>query len=659
MALWDFRKLHESLTIRVRIFILAGLGIFGMAALTGAYLLGEFRVEAAQHNEKENSDLMKLVEEITVAGLQLRQHEKDFLLSSDKKYAVSYQNSAARFSELVDAMGALPLTKSISDSALELEDAVTRLTSKFGEIVQLQEKIGRLDQEGLASKLNEQFDAIDHKFAVAGLDQLRGTLLVIARYLREFKAAPDRDVVSSISEVRQDFDLLLKSVNKGPDFAKEISGMMDAYQSTIKAWVDTTIRLADDTQQLGKIHAEMQPALQHVTDIATQGVKAAHATAGRTRSLLRVIVLATAIIMLIFVAGMSYTLGQGISRPLAGLTRATTDLAAGRLELDIPAADRKDEIGHLARAVLIFKQNALEKRSLEAKETEDRAAKERRAKSVEALIRTFESASNAVLQNVLDAADSLQHTSETMATAAEMTNRQSETVQNGAEAASRNVQTVAAATEQLSGSIDEISRQVTQSNEVAEKAVTVSRETRETMQGLATSAETIGNVLNLIQEIAAQTNLLALNATIEAARAGDAGKGFAVVASEVKQLANQTSKATDQIAEQITTIQTTATNAVEAINQVNAVIEQISGYSATVASAIEEQSSATRDIADNVQQAAGGTNTVTQSVSGLNEAANETTQAAQQVKLLSGNLATEAERLREVATTFLENVRAA
>lgn len=659
MALWDFRKLHESLTIRVRIFILAGLGIFGMAALTGAYLLGEFRVEAAQHNEKANSDLMKLVEEITVAGLQLRQHEKDFLLSSDKKYAVSYQNSAARFSELVDAMGALPLIKSISGSALELEDAVTRLTSKFGEIVQLQEKIGRLDQEGLASKLNEQFDAIDHKFAVAGLDQLRGTLLVIARYLREFKAAPDRDVVSSISEVRQDFDLLLKSVNKGPDFAKEISGMMDAYQSTIKAWVDTTIRLADDTQQLGKIHAEMQPALQHVTDIATQGVKAAHATAGRTRSLLRVIVLATAIIMLIFVAGMSYTLGQGISRPLAGLTRATTDLAAGRLELDIPAADRKDEIGHLARAVLIFKQNALEKRSLEAKETEDRAAKERRAKSVEALIRTFESASNAVLQNVLDAADSLQHTSETMATAAEMTNRQSETVQNGAEAASRNVQTVAAATEQLSGSIDEISRQVTQSNEVAEKAVAVSRETRETMQGLATSAETIGNVLNLIQEIAAQTNLLALNATIEAARAGDAGKGFAVVASEVKQLANQTSKATDQIAEQITTIQTTATNAVEAINQVNAVIEQISGYSATVASAIEEQSSATRDIADNVQQAAGGTNTVTQSVSGLNEAANETTQAAQQVKLLSGNLATEAERLREVATTFLENVRAA
>jgi methyl-accepting chemotaxis protein len=659
MKFLQFLKSFKVLTIRMRIFILAGLGIFGMAALTSAYMLGELRMETAQHNEKANSDLMKLVDDIAITALQLRQHEKDFLLSTDKKYAASYQNTAAKFSELVETMGALPLTQSISDSVLQLEDTIMRLTSKFGETVQLQGKIGRLDQDGLASKLNEQFDGIDHKFAAAGLDQLRGTLLVIARYLREFKAAPDPDVVNYIGDVRQDFNLLLKSANKGPDFEKEIAGMMDAYQVTIKAWVDTTILLTKDTKELGAIHAEMQPALQQITDIATQGVAAAHATVERTRSLTHIIVLATAAIMLVFVAVIGSIVARGISRPLAGITRATADLAGGKLELEVPATDRKDEIGHLARAVLIFKQNALEKRTLEAKEAEDRAAKEQRAKSVETLIRNFEAASNEALQNVLDAATSLQDTSETMATAAEMTNRQSETVQSGAEAASRNVQTVATATEQLSSSINEISLRVTQSNEVAEKAVTVSRETRETMQGLAKSAETIGNVLNLIQEIAAQTNLLALNATIEAARAGDAGKGFAVVASEVKQLANQTSKATDQIAEQITTIQTTATNAVEAINQVNAVIEQISGYSATVASAIEEQSSATRDIADNVQQAAGGTNTVTQSVSGLNEAANETTQAAQQVKLLSGNLSTEAERLREVATTFLENVRTA
>ena len=602
---------------------------------------------------------MKAVDEIAISALRLRQHEKDFLLSYDTKYATSYRDTAARFSELVEAMAEVPIAQSISDTVLQLEDAISRLTSKFGSTVQLQEKIGRLNQNGLAAKLSEEFDAIDHKLAAAGLDQLRGTLLVIARYMREFTAAPDRELVNYVGDVRQDFNMLLKSSSKGPDFDKEIAAMMDGYQATIREWMDATLQLTDDTQQLNAIHAEMQPALQQVTEIAKQGVAAAHATVQRTRSLTHFIVLATAAAMLVFVVVVGYIVGQGISRPLAGLTRATTELAGGKIELDIPAADRKDEIGHLARAVLVFKQNALEKRTLEAKEAEERAAKEQRAKSVEALIRDFEAASNEALQNVLQAAASLQDTSNTMATAAEMTNRQSGTVQNGAEAASRNVQTVATATEELSTSINEISRQVAQSNDVAAKAVDVSRETRETMQGLAKSAETIGNVLNLIQEIAAQTNLLALNATIEAARAGDAGKGFAVVASEVKQLANQTSKATDQIAEQITAIQSTATNAVEAINQVNTVIEQISGYSTTIASAVEQQSSATRDIADNVQQAATGTNTVSESVGGLNEAANETTQAAQQVKLLSGNLSDEAERLRHVATTFLENVRSA
>jgi methyl-accepting chemotaxis protein len=525
--------------------------------------------------------------------------------------------------------------------------------------VKLQERIGRADQNGLTAKLNDQHGAIDHKLAGAGLDQLRGILLVISRYMRDFMIQQDAELVTYVQDVRADFNLLLKSGTKSPEFATEIGGMMDEYQETIRSWMNAMIQLAEHTKQLGAIHAEMEPVLQKITSVAKEGVTTAHAAFEQTRSMTQIIVIATSAAMLLFVSIIGFSVGRGISRPLAALTAATTDLAGGNLELEIPAADRPDEIGHLARAVLVFKRNALEKRQLETKEAEERAAKEQRAKSVESLIETFEAASNEALQNVLNAASSLQDTSATMAAAAETTNQQSSTARTGAEAASRNVQTVASATEQLSGSIDEISRQVTQSNEVAEKAVEASRETQETMKGLAASAETIGDVVNLIQEIAAQTNLLALNATIEAARAGEAGKGFAVVASEVKQLANQTSKATDQIARQISAIQTTATNAVEAINQVNAVIEKISGYSATVASAVEEQSSATRHIADNVQQAATGTTTVTDSINGLNAAANETTQAAQQVKLLSRNLADEAARLKDVATTFLENVRAA
>ena len=649
----------KKFSIRMRIFLLAGLGMVGMAALTGAYMLGELSMKSAEHNEKVNAGLMKLVDQTSIMALQLRRHEKDFLLSSDAKYAEKYHEAAEHFAALVQAMDASPLSKSITASVRKLEAAVKRQVETFDSIVKLQGELGRGEHIGLNQVLQEQFGNVDHKLAAAGLDQLRGTLLVIARYMREFTEIQDKELVTYIKDVRSDFNLLLKSSHQRPEFVAELGKMMDDYQATIAKWMETMLLLSQRTKELGEIHTAMEPSLDEVTQIAKQGLTAARDTFERTRSTTHVIVLATAAIMLIFVSVIGFTVARGISRPLAALTTATTGLAEGNLELDIPATDQQDEMGHLARAVLIFKQNALEKRRLEAKETEERAAKEQRAKAVEELIRGFEATSNEALQNVLKAAASLQDTSATMAAAAEMTNHQSESVRGGAEAASGNVQTVATATEELSSSIDEISRQVTRSNEVAEKAVEESRKTRETMQGLAASAETIGDVVNLIQEIAAQTNLLALNATIEAARAGEAGKGFAVVASEVKQLANQTSKATDEIAQQISTIQGTATSAVEAINQVNTVIEQISGYSTTIASAVEQQSSATRHIADNVQQAASGTNTVTESIGGLNEAANETTQAAQQVKLLSSNLAGEAERLREVANAFLENVRAA
>jgi methyl-accepting chemotaxis protein len=649
----------KRFSIRMRIFLLAGLGMVGMVALTGAYMLGDISMKSAERNEKVNAGLMKLVDQTSIMALQLRTHEKDFLLSSDKQYAAKYHEAAEHFSALVQAMDASPLSKSISAQVRELEDAVKRHIATFDSTVKLQEEIGRGMQTGLDQMLQEQFSDIDHKLAAAGLDQLRGTLLVIARYMREFNQVQDKELVNYIKDVRSDFNLLLKSARQTPEFQSQLGAMMDEYQETIRKWMEASILLSERTKELGAIHAAMEPSLDKVTQIAKQGLTDARSTFERTRDTTHVIVLATSIVMLVFVSVIGFTVARGISRPLAALTTATTGLAEGNLELEIPAADQQDEMGHLARAVLIFKQNALEKRQLEAKEAEERAAKEQRAKAVEELIRGFEETSNAALQNVLQAAASLQDTSATMASAAEMTNHQSESVRTGAEAASGNVQTVATATEELSSSIDEISRQVTRSNEVAEKAVEESRKTRETMQGLAASAETIGDVVNLIQEIAAQTNLLALNATIEAARAGEAGKGFAVVASEVKQLANQTSKATDEIAQQISTIQSTATSAVEAINQVNTVIEQISGYSTTIASAVEEQSSATRHIADNVQQAASGTNTVTESIGGLHEAANETTQAAQQVKLLSGNLSGEAERLREVANAFLENVRAA
>jgi len=652
-------KIPRSLNIRMRIFLLAGIGMVGMAGLTGAYMIGELRLASARHNAAVNDSLMNLVSPVDKTASQLRRYENDFLLTTNKQAALDYQGVAAEFSELVQKMGESPLSRAISDPILELEDAMMRHASKFVELVQMQEKIGLERGSGLNGDLQKEFTAIDEKLSAPGMEQLRAKLMMIVRYLRDFSLKHDEETVTQIEIVREQFNFLLSSMEMLPDDEKALTAQLDAYLATIKKWAETTLLRDEQVKTLNAIYSEIEPALQKITSTAQQGMQQAQATLDRTREATFAIVLATSAVMFVAVVLIGFLVGRSISRPLMGLTRATTDLADGNIELEIPATERKDEIGDLARAVLVFKQNAVEKRRLEAQEAEDRAAKEQRAKAVEVLIQDFEAASNEALQNVLDAASSLQDTSSTMASAAETTNQQSETVRTGAESAAENVQTVATATEELSTSISEISEQVAQSNTVAEQAVEESRKTRKTMQGLAKSAETIGNVVNLIQEIAAQTNLLALNATIEAARAGEAGKGFAVVASEIKQLANQTSQATDQIAQQIASIQSTATSAVDAITKVDSVIDQISGYSAAVASAVEEQSAATRHIADNVQQAASGTNTVTESIGGLNEAANESAQAAQQVRLLSGNLSEEAERLKVVAHTFLQDVRSA
>jgi methyl-accepting chemotaxis protein len=643
----------------MRIFLLAGLGVVGMAGLTGAYLIGEAKLDAARQNEHANASLMRLVNEVAMTASRLRRHENDFLLTANRDHALSYQSVAADISELVQKMGDSPLSRSINEPVLELQDAVTRHAVEFITLVELQEKIGLDRMSGLNGKMQSQFNVIDDNLIAPGLEELRAHVMMMVRYLRDFTLSHDEDNITQIEIVREKFNFALAEAEQSEDSKAEITKLMDGYIASITEWAETTYLRDDNIKKLNAIYSEIDPALNKITTFAKAGLEKANATLDSTRTATNGIVLATSGIMFVAVVIIGFLVGRSITRPLFELTSATGKLAGGDLQCRIPSTKRDDEVGNLARAVLIFKKNAVEKQRLEAQEAEERETKEKRAKSVELLIKNFEETSNEALQNVLNVAASLEETSTTMASAAETTNHQSSTVQSGAESASANVQTVATATEELSGSIDEISRQVTQSNAVSEQAVEESRKTRETMKGLAASAETIGDVVNLIQEIAAQTNLLALNATIEAARAGEAGKGFAVVASEVKQLANQTSKATDEIAQQIGNIQSTATTAVKAIEQVDGVIEKISGYSASVASAVEQQSAATRHIADNVQQAASGTNTVTESIGGLNEAANETTQAANQVKLLSSNLSEEAERLKEVAQAFLENVRTA
>jgi len=364
-----------------------------------------------------------------------------------------------------------------------------------------------------------------------------------------------------------------------------------------------------------------------------------------------IVILAGAVVL-------AFLLGRGLSRPLAAITAVMNRLSSGDTDVTIPGGDRKDELGTMAVAVDVFRRGMIEARTLrEAQE----AAKQQTELEKKALQRQMADRFEADVKGVVGAV--AQATKDMQRVAGEITRSVNGTSERAAAAAiasgeaSASVGTVAAATEELASSVAEIGRQVTHSSGVAEAAVVKAGQTTEMVGSLTAAGEKIGDVLRLIGAIASQTNLLALNATIEAARAGEAGRGFAVVASEVKELASQTAKATEEIAGQVTAIQSATGDCVIAIGGISDTIREISGIATTIAAAVEEQDSATREIARSVQQAAAGTSEVSLNVAGASQAADQSRLLADNVLVASGELSQHATALLESVDTFLAGLR--
>jgi methyl-accepting chemotaxis protein len=370
-----------------------------------------------------------------------------------------------------------------------------------------------------------------------------------------------------------------------------------------------------------------------------------------------------AVLTLAVLAGavaLAWLIGRGVSGPITRMTAAMGALAQGRLDTEIPGRDNHDEIGAMAKAVQVFKDNAIAVKRLEdeAKEAAVQAEAQRKA-ARKKLADDFQAAIGGVVQGVSSAATEMQGSAQSLSGTADQASQKASAVSVATEEASANVQTVAAATEELAASVTEISRQVVTSSGIAERAVAQARATDDKVQGLSAAATQIGDVVALISDIAARTNLLALNATIEAARAGDAGKGFAVVASEVKTLATQTAKATEEISAKVAEMQSATTDSVGAIRSIGETIGEMAGIASSIASAVEQQGAATQEIARNVQQAARGTQDVSANIGGVTEASGETRAAAGQMLGAAGELAVQAETLRREVDTFLATVRAA
>ena len=348
---------------------------------------------------------------------------------------------------------------------------------------------------------------------------------------------------------------------------------------------------------------------------------------------------------------------RGITRPLWAMTEAMRRLAGGDYAVEVPARDRRDEVGAMAAAVQVFKDAMIQTDQLRAEEAERRARQEQRTRKVDTLTARFDAEVSGVARTVADAAVELEATAQSMRAIADQTTGQAATVAASADQTSDGVHAVAAATEELAASIREIAARVTDSVRITQAAVEEAQRTGTVVEALVRSAGKISAVVGLIENIASQTNLLALNATIEAARAGTAGRGFAVVANEVKGLAAQTAKATGEVSSLIADIQVASDTAVSAIGRITSIIREVDGISAVIATAVEQQGAATAEIAETVQRSATGAQTVSTTIVGVGEAAGKTGTAASDMLASAQSLARQADALRGEIDGFLGAIR--
>jgi methyl-accepting chemotaxis protein len=667
------KRVMSRLSVRTRIIAITLIPVAGFLAIAAAYIAGAHNVERAVEEARQATALADASREFRTAVGNIKGAARSFATHPQASYLQALEDSQAA------AMSQFALIRDLGGNDREANlDAIERTLARLeGNLRELQKEYQRLagdDDAGIRFKLNqgaaaaERLIALDPSVHVDGPNQETGEvgehrLIEQLLAMRRFEAAY---VLDRNFDDRAGFDAAFAKFNATLDLLSlpearkaQLRQGARSYLEAFESW------LASDREIASRV-AGVESDAEFLIRSADATVERSNAQRGRASAALnrsqmqtRDIIIAVGLAAVLLGLAFSWWIGRSITRPLEGLAGAMQRLAAGDTSARIPTMPVKDELGAMTGAVLVFRDNMVERERLRAARAEANRAREQRSEAIAETISGFEASVGQVLTKVRAAAHRLETTSTRLNGAADQVSAEARTAEERVGSASGNVTTAASSVEELASSMSGIAEQATRSTAVADRAVTEARRTVRTMTELGDAATHIGEAVGLIRAIAAQTNLLALNATIEAARAGESGRGFAVVASEVKSLAGQTSQATEEIASQVGAIQSAVADAAQAIEQVNGIIEEMSAIAVAVANTVEEQNQAVSAIAHGVSLASGEARTGAQAMSRVAGASSEARATAVDVKALAEALAAEAEGLDGEVRRFLADVQAA
>ncbi len=587
---------------------------------------------------------------LEAALLNARRNEKDFLLRRSTKYVEEHAKTMTAVNAAMDGIAAALPPGDPRQSGLDnVRKGIAGYAQAFAAVAAAEIKVGLSEKDGLLGTLRASVHEAETALKSHDEPRLQVLILMMRRHEKDFLARLDAKYMDDLAKRGSEFEKALAASSIPAAERTVILERMGAYQRDFRIAAEALLMSRDTAKAMSEIFAAAAPAIQALEEAAHTAMASArteaervNATAGQTMTWVMVAGFALMLVIGTLVA-------RSIYRPLTAMTGVMQGLAKGDMGVAIPDQERGDEVGAMARSVQVFKEALQEAERLRAAQEDERRKAERdKVAALQGMAETVERETRAAVERIAEMTRRMADNAGGMAESAAAVGDNSQSVAAAATQALANAQTVASAAEELSASIREISSQVGTATRVTEAAVTASTEAQKTIIQLSEAVNRIGEVANLINDIANQTNLLALNATIEAARAGEAGKGFAVVANEVKNLANQTAKATEEITAQITEIQATTQNAVRSVGEITTAIGDVQGVSTAVAASIEEQGAATQEIARNVAQTSDAAHEVADRIAKVSAEASHTGERAAQVGSVSGEVAGGIDRLREI-----------